>query len=143
MRVVDPAAQRCKSAVIWLTLLWQLPWLALMLRAAAACPIFSFGRHNMQTRHSQLHALLCIRPFHSAHELAMWLWRDNGFGACRGTQKRQRLRLLCFVQRVVVVSRLCLCNHLDSHRDAAVFCRFIIRRCLSARDANHLLRILC
>ncbi len=127
--------------MILLTLLWQLPWLALMLRAAAACPIFSFGRHNIQARHSQLHALLCIRPFHSAHELAMWLWRDIGLEA-RGTQKRQRLQLLCFVQRVVVVSRLCLCNHLDSHLDAAVFCRFIIRRCLSARDADHLLRML-
>jgi hypothetical protein len=113
-----------------------------MLRAATACPMFSFGRHNMQARHLQLHALLGIRPFHSAHELATWLWRDNGLGACRGTQKRQRLQLLCFVQRVVVVSRLCLCNQLDGHLDAAVFCRFIIRRCLSARDADYLLRLL-
>ena len=139
------SAQRCKSAAILLTLLWQLPWLALMLRAAAACPIFGFGRHTMQAHHSlysQLHALLRIRPFHTPRELAMWLWRDDGLVACRDTQKRQRLQLLCFVQHGVIVARLCFHKQRDNDRDAAVFCRCIIRRYVSTRGADHLLRLL-
>ena len=127
------STQRCKAAAMLLTLSRQLPWLALMLRAAAARPIFW---HHSQ--HLQLQAQLRIRLFHSAHEPTVWLRCAERSGDCRSTCRGQRLQLLCFVQFGIVAARACL----SSSGLSAPLCCFIIRRCLSTRGADRLLRYL-
>ena len=130
------STQRRKAAAILLTLSRQLPWLALMLRAAAACPIFA---HHPQ--YLQLHAQLRLRPFYSTHEFAVWLWHAERSGDGRSTCRSQRLQLLCFVQFGIVAARVCWSNMLHGGHSAPFRC-LIIRRCLSTCGADRLLRYL-
>jgi hypothetical protein len=95
----------------------------------AACPLF--GHHS---QYLQLHAQLRLRPFHSAHKLAVWLWRDERSGDGRSTCRGQRS---CCAWCNLGLS---LCLSSSCHN--APLCCLIIRRCLSTRGADRLLRYL-
>ncbi len=124
------------AAATLLTRLRQLPWLALMMRSAATCPI---SRPHIMHNYRLPHERLGIRrPFLSDLELSMWL-RDSRVGTRRTFERRsRRLQLLCFVQFGVVAARLC---------SVELNVRFIyvsmIRRCLSARGVDLLLNSHC
>jgi ubiquitin len=112
----------------------QLPWLAQMMHAAAACPIF-----DCQHTCNQLQPLawLGIQPFLSAPQFAMWLC-DTTSNSRRKLSNRSRRQLLCFVQLGVVASRMCFFAHFHSNFQRRFF-KIIIRRCLSVRGVNLLL----
>ena len=107
----------------------QLPWLAQMMHAASACPIFGCRHPHNQM---QPHAWLGIRPFLSAPELSRWLC-DTASNSRRKLSNRSRRRLLCFVQLGVVASRMCFFSDTYVQR---LFIKIIIRRCLSVRGVN-------
>ena len=128
---LDRTMQHFIAAAASLTRFHQLPWLALMLRAAATSPIF--GLQPMRKRRQPHERLGFKRPFLSALELSMWL-RDSSPGTRRTFERRaQRLRLLCIVQFGVVAARLCFAEQ------NFYMCVAVIRRCLSARGVWRLL----
>ena len=128
---LDRTMQHFIAAAASLTRFHQLPWLALMMRAAATSPIF--GLQSMRNRRVPHERLGFKRPFLSALELSMWL-RDSSTGTRRTFERRaQRLRLLCIVQFCVVSSRLCFAEQ------NFYMCVAVIRRCVSARGVWRLL----
>jgi hypothetical protein len=119
------------AAATSLTRFRQLPWLALMMHAAATSPVS--GLQSMRHHRLPHQRLGFKRPFLSALELSMWL-RGSSTGARRTFERRtRRLRLLCIVQFGVVAARLCFAEK------NFYMCVCVIRRCLSARGVWRLL----
>ena len=117
------------AAAASLTRFHQLPWLALMMRAAATSPIF--GLQSMRNRRLPHERLGFKRPFLSALELLMWL-RGSCSGTRRTFERRTRImRLLCIVSFRVVADRF-------AKQDFKIIFE-VIRRCLSARGVWRLL----
>ncbi len=127
--------RRVTAAASPRSLLPQLPWLAQMMHAAAACPIFGCRHTRNQL---QPLAWLGIQPFLSAPQLSRWLC-DTTSNSRRKLSNRSRRRLLCFVQLGVVASRMCFFAHSNIQRRFSIFSKIIIRRCLSVRGVNLLL----
>ena len=110
------------------------PLCCLLLRAAAACPVF--GPRAANAHCLQPHALLCIRPSQRARALAMHLSRAEGFPS-----ERSRARLLRFSCMLAAVAAL-LSSIGGDNRGSRHAAR-IIRRCLSMHGVNDMLRLSC
>jgi hypothetical protein len=104
----------------------------LLLRAAAACPVF--GPRAANAHCLQPHALLRIRPSQRAHALAMHLWRAEGFAS-----QRSRARLLRFSCMLAAVAALL--SSIGGGSGGSRHAALIIRRCLSMHGVNYMLRL--